>query len=146
VKYLREELTIFVKKTALILQIEENKKKFVKSFGMLQKAFVKESAEYQKKYAIYASTTMTNKTDDLAPNPPPKPVDYSKQYDFYTNMILQHEGDTIELGETLYRKLWLNQFDWRFGFAQNLRYYGRAAGGGSGSIFSVMADEFESGI
>ena len=50
--------------------IENNKKKFVKSFGLLQKAFVKASAKYQKKYATYAASTINNND---APCPPPKP-------------------------------------------------------------------------
>lgn len=126
----------------MILQIEKNKQKFVKSYSMLQEAFAKASAKYQKQYAVYAAT---NKKDDEMPNPPPKPVDYSKQYDFYIDMLLKHDADIISLSETVYRKLWMNQFDWRWNYVQNLRYYVKAGGSGSStSAFALMADEFES--
>ena len=112
---MERELTIVIKTVDLRDKLKENKKRFVKSYEALLKAYEKRVSEYQRKYGDYAKKVVAKllqKKDDQEPMSPPKPEDRTKDYDLYIDMLVQHENDTIELSESLFKRLWKDQWDW----------------------------------
>jgi uncharacterized protein YdiU (UPF0061 family) len=112
---MERELAIVIDKLALQGQLRENKGRFVKSYEALLKAYEKKVAEYQTKYGDYTKKVVTKqlgKKDGQEPMAPPKPEDRTKDYDFYIEMIEKHKDHFIELTETLFKRLWKDQWDW----------------------------------
>ena len=128
---MERELAIVIKTVDLRDKLKENKKRFVKSYEALLIAYGKKVVEYQTKYGNYAKKVVTKqlgKKDGQEPMPPPKPEDRTKDYDLYIEMLTQHNNETIELSETLFKQLWKDRWDWtRSHFALMNLYAGGSA-------------------
>jgi len=141
-----EELKIVVKKQVLMDRLNVNKKRFEKSFKALLTAYEKKVKEYQKQYGEHVKKVAARKMKASEsyrdqPSPPPEPVDRTKDYDFYLDMLLRHQGETIEVSEMLYRRLWSDKWDWTSSHYHNMMFYASAGGSGSTEIAS-MADAY----
>jgi len=109
------ELIMVIAKRTLLDKLKSNKERFVKSYEALLKAYEKKVHEYQTKYGDYTKKLVAKqleKKDDQEPMAPRRPEDRTKDYDFYIEMIIQHENETIELSEALFKRLWKDQWDW----------------------------------
>lgn len=122
------ELEITIGVTKLLDKVKANRDRFVKSYDALLQAYEKKVAQYQKEYATYTKKIITKakklSTDDGQPLPPVKPEDRAKDYDFYINMLENHQGQTIALSESVYKRLWNDFWDW----TRNLVYSANAYG------------------
>ena len=141
-------MKIFVLKKDLISRLKANRERFQKSFKPLLKAYEKKAFEYQKQYDEHLKkiTARKNlrvpdeKNQPGEPAPPPEPKDRTKDYDFYIEMLNTHGGETIWITETLFRRLWLDKWDWTFNHYNTLMYYARAGGSGSADIANIAAN------
>jgi len=132
------ELTISIAKRTLLDQLKKNKDRFVKSYEALLKAYEKKVHEYQTKYGDYTKKLVAKqleKKDSQEPMAPPRPEDRTKDYDFYIEMLMQHENDTIELSESLFKQLWKDQWDWTHSHFALMNFYA----GGSAAIADMAS-------
>lgn len=129
-----EELNVIVQKKELIAKLKANRERFQKSYKALLKVFNKKAIEYQKKYDEWRRNSGVQGKEPAAP---PNPEDRTKDYDFYIKMLNEHAGETIELTETLFRRLWLDKWDWTYSHYNALMFYANA---GSTDIANIAAD------
>ena len=123
---MEKELTIVITKSNLLDQLKKNRERFSKSYEALLKAYEKKVAEYQTKYGDYAKKVVAKKLEkkgNQEPMAPPEPQDRTKEYDFYIEMLKEHENETIELSETLFKRLWKDQWDWTRGHFALMNLY-----------------------
>jgi hypothetical protein len=110
------ELEITIGVTKLLDKLKANRDRFVKSYDALLQAYEKKVTQYQKEYATYTKKIITKSkklsTDTGQPLAPAKPEDRTKDYDFYINMLENHQGQTITLSESVYKRLWNDLWDW----------------------------------
>jgi len=138
---MKEELEITIDVTKLLEKLKANRMRFVKSYDALLQAYEKKVTQYQKEYAIYTKKIIL-KTKKLAadegqPVPPQKPEDRTKDYDFYINMLENHQGQTVTLSESVYKRLWNDFWDW----TRNLIYSANAYGMEDiASIYSAIVE------
>lgn len=121
------ELGITIGVTKLLDRLKANKDRFVISYDAILKAYEKKVTQYQKDYATYTKKIITKakklSTDGGQPFPPQKPEDRTKDYDFYINMLDNHQGQTITLSESVYKRLWNDLWDWTMAFACSANSY-----------------------
>jgi hypothetical protein len=115
----------------------------VRSYNALLKAYEKKVTEFQTKYSDYTSKVIKQqlkKQDEHEPSTPPKPEDRTKDYDFYMEMLQKHENTTIELSESLFKRLWKDRWDWTSSHFALMNFYA----GGSADL-AEMASSYSSG-
>ena len=140
---MNEELIMVVSAKQLLIRLKEHRERFVKSYNALLKAYETSVVEYQAKYGAYAKKVVAKqleKKDEREPISPPKPEDRTKDYDFYIEMITEHENVTMELSETLFKRLWKDQWNWTRSHYALLNMYA----GGSANM-AEMASAYSSG-
>lgn len=123
-----EELEITIGVTKLQDKVKANRTRFIKSYDALLKAYEKKVAEYQEKYATYTKKIIAKSkklsTEEGQPIPPTKPEDRTKDYDFYINMLENHQEQTITLSESVYKRLWNDFWDWTRNLVFSANAYG----------------------
>ena len=109
-----ENLTIIIDKNKLLDTLKANKERFAKSYDALLIAYQKKVAEYKKNYAKFTKNALAKQInpDEGEPEAPQKPIDRTKEYDFYIEMLECHKDDTVTLSESMYRQLWRDRWDW----------------------------------
>ena len=111
-----KDLEITIGVTKLLDQVKANRERFVKSYDTLLQAYEKKVVQYQKQYRDYTQKIITKakkiSTDEGQPLVPIKPVDRTKDYDFYIKMLENHQGQTVTLSESVYKRLWNDFWDW----------------------------------
>lgn len=122
---MNEELTITIVTEDVLVQLKENRKRFVNSFKALLKAYKKKVEAYQKKYAEYTkkATSGAKGAKDVEPVPPQEPEDRTKDYDFYIELLELHTEDTVKLSEPMFRRLWKDQWEWMHRHINTLEAY-----------------------
>ena len=112
---MNEEIEITISVQKLLDKLKVNRERFIKSYDALLQAYEKKVTQYRKEYAAYTKKVITKtlSTDEKnEPNSPQKPENRAKDYDFYINMLENHQGQTITLSESVYRKLWDDFWSW----------------------------------
>jgi len=110
----------------LLQKLRKNKERFVKSYEALLKAYEKKVIEYQVKYGDYTQKVIRKQLkgeDEREPSAPMRPEDRTKDYDLYIEMLEKHGSLTIELSETLFKRLWKDRWDWTRGYVNLLNAY-----------------------
>jgi len=138
-----EELEIEVSANAVLTKVKEHKERFAKSYKLLLKAFEKKAKVYEAKYHEF---TVKVNVKGKEPVPPPKPEDRTKDYDLYIDMLEQHINDSedkvgacVTLSETLWKRLWLDKWDWTYRHHESLMFYARAGGAGASEIEEIAS-------
>lgn len=103
-----DEIKIVIEINPLATQIEKHKVRFVKSFKAVKEAYEKRAKKYQEDYSKW----LANGSKGNQPQPPMAPVDRTKIYDFYLAMLTNHTETTIEIAETKFRELFLDEWSW----------------------------------
>jgi len=125
-----EDLNITVLKNELLVNLEKNKQRFVKSYNRLLKAYEKKAIKYQEEYQKFVQKVKDKKLskNEFQPQPPPRPEDRTKNYDLYIKMIGLHNAHTIELSERMFQRLWEDQWDWMRTHINNLSFFAADSG------------------
>jgi len=121
-----EELTITVFKDQLLLKLEMHRKRFVKSYDALLKAYERKAKKFQEKYGHFVEKVLTKEGLREQPIAPFRPRNRTEDYDLYIGMIKIHTEATVELTDETYRKLWMDKWQWMDGHIDNLQVYANA--------------------
>ena len=124
-KRLENELRIVVSANDVLMKVKANKDRFVKSMKALLKAYEKKTEEYKIKYTKYTQKVIekTLKEDEAEPQAPPKPIDRTKDYDFYIEMQEKHIPVFIKLSESDFKKLYKDDWVWMRSFLNVMSMY-----------------------
>jgi hypothetical protein len=121
------ELIVRVKKSELLSKIKDNKFRFEKTYKELLIVFEAATKTYRLEYDKYVKKTLEGKKSK-EPKSPVKPEDHLKEYEDYITMFEASTDDIIPLDEGRFRFLWLDLWNWRYGFSQSVQsYYSLAA-------------------
>ena len=108
------EFNVIIGKEVLLEALNKNKTRYVNTREVLVKVYEEKSAEYQVEYAKYSQKVVDGSLteDDEQPHPPYIPEDRGETYDQYIAMVGCHCGDTLEIGDKMFKQLYLDK--WTF--------------------------------
>ena len=114
--------SVKVEKTELLGIVRENKKKHVKEFDESVKDYKKAALKIAKEHVELAKSGELDQIAKIRAMPQ-KPSSYEKDYDRATRMLELSVEDTIELEETIFNQLVLDEWTWKNAFATSAALY-----------------------
>jgi hypothetical protein len=109
----------------ILMCLNANKKAYAISFNAIMDAWKALDAKYQEDYRAYSArvANQTVREGEYPPNPPPKPENRSKTYDFYIGFFENDRNTEQLLDEEDYRRFAKDDWEWMAQHRHALGYY-----------------------
>ena len=116
-------MRIVLRKATALSKLNENKQNHIDTYQETVDGWEKKLEEYTVELNTWAKNG--GKSEDR-PKEPPKPKDYTEEYDGLIQKIEYHQLDTVEVEEYEFDQIINDKFNWSNGFlATNAMYSSR---------------------